>query len=339
MSSQTLSGEIVFPSRHHLAHLPTPLEFSSYLSNKYSSSVWIKRDDLTGIGLSGNKVRKLEFLLAEATDQNSHVVITCGGVNSNHARATAVACARLGAFDSHLLLRGQPHSPLTGNLLLDQLLDARVTFIQPSQWPDRNRLMEQIAAGYHAEQKRAYIIPEGGSNAVGMMGYALAADEILKQAKQANIKLSKVVHACSSCGTTAGLALGFAALGCDVEVVAIAVSDDEDYLNGRIKSLLKEAVSRGFASEALASRASWKINTDYIGQGYAKTTEASLSSYKEFAKNTGLFVDPVYTGKAFEGLLGELPTQGDVVFVHTGGIFELFAFAGQWPDFFRIQGS
>ena len=337
ISKTSLSSDLTLPSRCHLAHLPTPLEYCRHLSNKYSSSVWIKRDDLTGVGLSGNKVRKLEFLLSDAQQQNSDVIITCGGVNSNHARATAVACARLG-LSSHLLLRGQPHNPLTGNLLLDKLLDTEITFIERHQWPERNILMQDIANAYKEKGQKAYIIPEGGSNAVGLMGYVIAAQEILEQMEQVGDKLSKVVHAGSSCGTTAGLALGFAALGSHVEVVAIAVSDDEAYLNGRVKVLLDEAVDRGYVSKELASQASWSIRDGFIGSGYAQTTEQALKRYQDFAKNTGVFVDPVYTGKGYDGLVAELQSEveGEIVFVHTGGIYEWFAFAEQFPNFFKI---
>jgi D-cysteine desulfhydrase len=187
--------EIAWPSRLDLARTPTPLERLDRWSDRIGHELWIKRDDETGVALSGNKIRKLEFLLPEAAEQRADTVITCGGVNSNHARATAVACARLGLRLSKLVLRGADRHPATGNLLLDRWVGAEVEFITPEQWPDVNAIMSARADAHAATGGRAYVVPEGGSNGLGAMGYVRTAFELLEDAAAAEIRIGRVVHA------------------------------------------------------------------------------------------------------------------------------------------------
>ena len=302
-----------------LANLWTPIERLERTSALLGIDLWVKRDDLTGAALSGNKVRKLEYLCGEARAQDADLLVTCGAVTSNHCRATAVAAAKLG-MGAHLLLRGDEPEVADGNLLLDRLVGAETTFITQEQWADRDALMADIAAQAAQTGRRPYVIPEGGSNAVGALGYVGAAAELASQAEAAEVDLGVVWHATGSGGTTAGLALGFE--GTDVEVCGVAVCDDAAYFDAAITRIVAP----------FEASPSWRILDGYQGAGYAQATDEELAFYAEVARREGLILDPVYSGKAFRALCleaeaGRLPTDRAVVFVHTGGIFGVFSFA------------
>ena len=302
-----------------LANLWTPIERLERTSALLGIDLWVKRDDLTGAALSGNKVRKLEYLCGEARAQDADLLVTCGAVTSNHCRATAVAAAKLG-MGAHLLLRGDEPEVADGNLLLDRLVGAETTFITQEQWADRDALMADIAAQAAQAGRRPYVIPEGGSNAVGALGYVGAAAELASQAEAAEVDLGVVWHATGSGGTTAGLALGFE--GTDVEVCGVAVCDDAAYFDAAITRIVAP----------FEASPSWRILDGYQGAGYAQATDEELAFYAEVARREGLILDPVYSGKAFRALCleaeaGRLPTDRAVVFVHTGGIFGVFSFA------------
>ncbi|MDA1193776.1 MAG: D-cysteine desulfhydrase family protein [Planctomycetota bacterium] len=309
------------PPRVSLATLPTRLERLDRTSALLGLDLWVKRDDLTGAALSGNKVRKLEYLCGEARSPaiDADTLITCGAVTSNHCRATAVAAATLG-LSSHLLLRGSEPAVPDGNLLLGRLVGAETTFIDPVAWPERAERMEAIAVALRAQGRRPYVIPEGGSNAVGAWGYREAARELREQAERLGLDLAQVWHATGSGGTTAGLALGFA--GTSVEVCGVAVCDDAAYFDAVIEGLVAPQ----------DPRARWRIVDGYQGAGYGRTTPEDIAFYGYVAKREGLILDPVYTGKAFRALVleaaaGRVPRDRSVVFLHTGGIYGLFSFA------------
>jgi len=321
--------DLRLPDRLRLARLPTPLEKLTRIGAEAGIDLWVKRDDLTGLALSGNKVRKLEFLAAAALGQGADTLITCGAVTSNHARATAVAAARLG-LSSHLLLRGGEPALPEGNLLLDRLVGAATTFIEPRLWPERDARMQTLASLLGRQGRRAYVIPEGGSNEVGSLGYVLAARELLDQAQAAGIEVQAIVHAAGSGGTTAGLALGLAALGrSDIDLLGVAVCEDGPWFHGAIHRILDDAVRSGYVSTALRDRARWRIVEGFQGEGYARTTADEMALYAHVARSEGLFLDPVYSGKAFRALLAgyAAPAPGATVFWHTGGLFGLFSFA------------
>jgi D-cysteine desulfhydrase len=325
------------PVRVPLARTPTPLEPLVRTGKDLGLDLWVKRDDLTGVALTGNKVRKLEYLCAMALVQEADTLVTCGAVGSNHARATAVAAARLG-LHSRLLLRGEDKDPPDGNLLLDRFVGAEVSFMPPSAWPDRDRLLDEAADALRARGRRPYVIPEGGSNALGSLGYAVAVDELLEQADEADLHVRRVVHATGSAGTTAGLALGVAAAGRDdLEVIGVAVCDDRAYFDRKIARILDEAVEAGWASPRVRERCRWRIVDGYVGRGYAKTTPEEMRAIAAFSRREGVLLDPVYTGKAWLGLEGEhaggrLGADGATVFLHTGGLFGLFAFPTEVRD-------
>ena len=325
------------PARASLARLPTPLEPLERIGAAEGLALWIKRDDLTGAALSGNKVRKLAFLAAAALARGADPLTPGGAVTSTPARAPAAAAARLG-LRAHLVLRGSEPALPDGNLLLDRLVGAGTTFITAEQWTDREAIMAAVADELAAAGRRGYVIPEGGSNAHGAMGYAVAAWELLEQAREAGIAVRRIVHAVGSGGTTAGLALGLAALGRpDIDVLGVAVCDDRAWFDGVIHRILDDAVEAGFARPAIRDEARWEIVEGYKGLGYARTTPEEMELCARIARTEGVILDPVYTGKAFRALLaehrgGRFEGPGATVFLHTGGIFGLFSFADAIPD-------
>jgi D-cysteine desulfhydrase len=326
-------GAMNLPERLALAHLPTPIQPLPRLSEALACEVLVKRDDLTGSDLSGNKVRKLEFLLAQArADQATHV-ITCGGVQSNHCRATALAASRLG-MEPVLLLRtptgaaSELPDPPTGNVLLDRLAGATIALCDPAGYRDREARMRELAAAVVRDGGRPAIIPEGGSNALGALGYVHAAREIAEQC--AGALPSTVVVATGSGGTVAGLALGFRALDLPVRTVGIAVCDDEPTFMAICARIATEA--RDSYDLEPPRRGQLQIVDGYQGRGYALSTPEELALLRDTVRQDGLVLDPVYTLKAFRAVCDLAPTGAlgpRVLFIHTGGIFGLFAAAGE----------
>ena len=314
------------PRRIPLANLPTPLERADRLSAAWGGpTIWIKRDDLTGFGMSGNKVRKLEYHLAAAIDAGATTVITTGAAQSNHCRATAIACARLG-LRCLLYLRtpdGQPPRLLEGNHLLQRLAGAEPRFIDPTDYLQRDLLMERAAA----EIGEAWVIPEGASDPVGMWGFVSAMEEVTAQIDAVGARMKAIWHAAMSAGTTAGMAWGASVLDMDVDVVGCAVGDSTREIDHHLRMILTEAVAAG-AGPAPSER--WQIVDDYIGAGYGIATPEELVVQVEATRLTGLIFDPTYTGKAIYGLRREIESgryqSGDnVIYWHTGGGFAAFA--------------
>jgi D-cysteine desulfhydrase len=294
-------------NRPVLARLPTPLVRLERVSRALGAEIWCKRDDLTGLALTGNKVRKLEFLLAEALERGADVVLTTGGVQSNHARATAVAARQLG-LDVVLLLRGSPTDDPDGNLLLDYLLGARIVWCTGTEYRERrDAILAELAERERAKGRRPYVIPEGGSNALGARGYAAAAEEIGE-------RFDHVVVACGSGGTVAGLALGP-----DIGPIhGIAVCDDRAYFEARIRAMDPAIPAPG---------PRWHIEDGFQGPGYGIATSEVWAGVRQMAELEGLLLDPVYTGKAWWALrtrVAEGTWDGRILFWHTGGVFGLF---------------
>ena len=320
-------------NRLHLANLPTPLE--PWLLPNYPTTYrfWIQRDDMTGSTLSGNKIRKLEFLLADAIAQNCDTVITCGSIQSNHARATAVATAQLG-IQSHLFLRTPDTSQepgLEGNLLLDRLTGTTLYFITPDEYTKREKLMQQKAVELKTEGKRPYIIPEGGSNALGSWGYIEAVRELIETHKIDTLGITDIVVALGSGGTAAGLAAGLQLLNNPIRVHAVNVCDDATHFHSQIQHIFDDL---GISAQ---SKDRIDIMDGHMGSGYAQATQDELRSLIDIARSTGIVLDPVYTGKAFHGLAHEIMQhpnrfQGSrILFIHTGGLFGLFPYRELLP--------
>ena len=284
--------------------------------------LWVKRDDLTGSVLSGNKVRKLEYLLADAVARGADVVFTCGGVQSNHCRATAIAARQLGLPCVVFLRVDDPAQPPLpqGNLLLDRIVGADVRYISRADYARRRDVMADAARG-----RNAYIIPEGGSNALGSLGYYDCVGELAEQLGDAPLT---VVYAAGSGGTGAGLVAGVLHRGLPWRVVGVNVCDDRAYFEEAIGSIVEDMQAQ-FDLRFSFTRASLELLDGFVGRGYAKSRPEELTALLQLARTEGLVLDPVYTAKAWYGLvqtLGRDPRAlgARIVFVHTGGVFGLF---------------
>ncbi|CAN5920248.1 aminocyclopropane-1-carboxylate deaminase/D-cysteine desulfhydrase family protein [soil metagenome] len=323
------------PARVLLANQPTRGHWLRYGAT-VGTRIWIKRDDQTGSELMGNKVRKLEYLMAEALSQQATHVITCGGEQSNHARATAFAAAQLG-MSSVLVLRtddpARPPAP-TGNILLDQLVGAEIVWISRSAWRDRNRLLAEHAERLRAAGARPYIVPEGGSNAIGSWGYIRAMRELvddLATIAHPDHPIT-IVYACGSGGTGAGLILAAKLWKLHergIRVCGINVCDDRAYFVDVISKICADAEAR-WELGANVTADDIDLADGHVGLGYAKSRPEELSTIRDVARADGLVLDPVYTGKAFHGMVTELQKDPQrfgsaVAFLHTGGMFGLFA--------------
>jgi len=305
-----------------LAMRPTPLEKWKLPA----ADIWIKRDDLTGCALSGNKVRKLEFLLAEASSAGCDTVITCGGIQSNHCRATAAAAVAAGMIPHLFLSTDCPSADpgLEGNLLLDRLVGAKIHLITPEEYLRRDDVMRELAETLRSSGRRPYIIPEGGSNALGAWGYLDAWEEMRLQMERAHLEITDAVVACGSGGTAAGMALGAALSGAAVKVHAVNVNRDARYFYDRIGKILRDMGASQKAEDIL------DIMDGHVGLGYAVSTDEELRQIAGVASSTGIILDPVYTGKAFCAMVKELSKNPfrfmgrSILFVHTGGMLGLY---------------
>ncbi len=325
-----------FP-RIRLGHFPTPLEPMDNLSRLLGGPrLWIKRDDCTGLSTGGNKTRKLEFLMAEAVAQKADIVITQGATQSNHARQTAAAAARLG-MRCHLLLEdrtGSTDSSYTGNgnVLLDHLHGATVEH-RPGG-ANMQAEMEQVAAVLAAQGHRPYVIPGGGSTPLGALGYVNAALELVNQSAERGLRIDHLVHATGSAGTQAGLVVGLQALNSPTRLLGIGVRAPRE----KQEAMVHDLGCRTWELLRLRGtlpRESVQANCDYVGGGYGVPTPGMVEAVNLLARTEGLLLDPVYSGKGMAGLI-DLVRQGrfrpdeNVVFLHTGGSVALFGY----PDAF-----
>jgi len=290
--------------------------------------VWVKRDDVTGGADAGNKLRKLEFLMADALGAQATAVLTCGAVQSNHARATALVAAQLGLKSVLFLRTDDPTAPATpsGNLMLDRLVDAEVRFITPDQYEQRDVLMAQAAADLNEAGERAYVIPEGGSNGRGALGYVQAMGEIREQLDLSlgggPAEFDAVVHACGSGGTAAGAVLGAGLHRVAPLVYAMAVCHDRATFESIVDRVVAEA--RGLL-EADVSPAELRVVDEFKGPAYGVASTEQLDFIRSVARGCGLILDPVYSGKALFALARMKPKPTRALFIHTGGLPGLLA--------------
>ena len=316
--------------RYPLTFLPTPVHPLQRLSRQLSGPrIWIKRDDQTGLAGGGNKTRKLEFLIADALAQGADTVLTTGAVQSNHCRQTAAAAAQAG-LACHLVLSGERPARITGNLLLDQLLGAVLHWTTlDNRLPRLAMLTDELrAAGAHP-----YPITYGGSDPVGATGYALAVEELRAQVQAMGVKLDAIVFASSSSGTQAGLVAGAWALGWDVPILGISVDAPAADLQARVAALATATATRLQRPHSFAA-AEIQVNADYLGGGYGVMSDLEREAISLAARTEALLLDPVYTGRAFGGLLdlirhGTFGPGQNVLFWHTGGTPALFAYADE----------
>ena len=326
-----------FP-RIRLGHLPTPLEPMENLSRALGGPrLWIKRDDCTGLSTGGNKTRKLEFLMAEAVAQKADVVITQGATQSNHARQTAAAAVRLG-MQCHILLEDRtgstdPSYTGNGNVLLDHLHGATVETRKGGS--DMQAEMEAVAAQLRDQGRRPYVIPGGGSNPVGALGYVNCALELVAQAADRGLRIDHLVHATGSAGTQAGLVVGLQALNHSARLLGIGVRAPREKQETMVHDLGRRTwdllgLPGDLPREAVAA------NCDYVGAGYGVPTPGMVEAVTLLARTEGLLLDPVYSGKGMAGLIdlirkGHFKPEENVVFLHTGGSVALFGYPATFP--------
>jgi D-cysteine desulfhydrase len=317
-----------FPKSLDLAMKPTPTERLKGLPQlPQGFEIFIKRDDLTGFYLSGNKIRKLEFIFYDVLKKNADTLITCGGFQSNHARATAILGTRLG-LKSVLVLFGEDSPVLDGNLFLNKLVGAEIKYIPQDRYEELDAIMEELSSKFKKEGRRPYIIPEGASNELGVWGYIKASLEIKGQLDRMQLKIDKIVTAVGSGGTYAGLFLGSKMFDWQVQIYGINVKDTAQIFVDRIYELMM-ATKEKFKLKVNFAKKEIKIIDGYVGEGYAKSKKEELDLIKQVAENTGIILDPVYTGKAMYGLLDQLKQErfskeDKILFLHTGGGFGLF---------------
>jgi D-cysteine desulfhydrase family pyridoxal phosphate-dependent enzyme len=310
-------------TRLRFAHLPTPIERLPRLSDALGGpSLLIKRDDLTGLAFGGNKTRKLEFLVAEARDQGAKTLISGGALQSNHCRQTAAAAARFG-FKCILVLTGDDPKQPSANLLLDKLFGAEIVHVDERK--DRDRTLQETFDRADKEGMKPYLVPYGGSNPTGALGYAFAMKELMDQ----NVQADWIVFATSSGGTHAGLLLGQRAFGYNGKLLGISVDESEDWLKENV-SELASSTSEKLGERIEFTPAEVLANANYCSAGYGVLTEQEREAIRLFATREGILLDPVYTGRAAAGMIdlirkGFFKKEETLLFVHTGGQPALFA--------------
>lgn len=331
---------LTFPDRIALAQRPTVLQPLPRLLKRYGKKISLWRDDLTGWEFSGNKIRKLEYLCAEASRHGANHLVTCGGPQSNHARATAFAARRLG-WDITVLVREPPEGlnhdvPATGNLLLNQLLGANFVYIPYADYQTGGGVyepfLEKTARELITTGARPYVIPEGGSCPTGCWGYLDATRELLAESKGETLDLFCAI---GSGGTFAGLELGRELLDAPFRLHGVNICDSAGYFERRIQRLLADTTGQYADHGVNYEQASLNIHDGFVGGGYAVASNDDLRFYGELAREEGILLDPVYTGKAFRGMLAlisEHPGEfnENIVFLHSGGQLATFAYADQY---------
>ncbi|RLA47936.1 MAG: D-cysteine desulfhydrase family protein [Gammaproteobacteria bacterium] len=331
---------IDYPPRLSLARLPTPFQPLDRLSEQLGGPrIWVKRDDLTDCALSGNKIRKLEFTLARALEQGCDTLVTCGGVQSNHCRATAILGAQLG-LKVHLILRnegrneerreGVTNDIPDGNLFLDYLCGAQVSLYEKKKFQhDLPELFDHWCKYYQASGRKPYTIPTGASDGTGVWGYVHCVPELIADFDKTGINPRTIFHATGSGGTQAGLTAGAALYQLAVNIIGIAVCDNEQYFQNKVRADIEQWQSL-YGVELEPSSITIQVDDRYVGPGYAQATAEVFDTIRHLASLEGVIFDPIYTGKAFHGMIdkirrGELDGQSDIVFIHTGGIFGLLS--------------
>ena len=324
-----------FP-RVSLAHLPTPLEYMPRLSKHLGGpDIYVKRDDCTGLGTGGNKTRKLEFLVADAIEKKADVIITQGAVQSNHARQTAAAACKVG-MECELIFEKRVEDAddaykLSGNVLLDRIYGANISEVDKGS--DMNAAMEALAEELRGKGKTPYIVPGGGSNVIGALGYIDCALEFMSQANRDGLVIDHVVHATGSAGTQAGLIVGLKATSSNIPLLGIGVNAPKDAQEEKVWKLAVETADY-VGAPGCVQREDIVANCDYVGDGYGVPTESMNDAVMLLARLEGLLFDPVYSGKGLAGMI-DLVTTGyfagakSIVLIHTGGSAGLFGYSAQ----------
>lgn len=315
--------EALLEKRIPLAQLPTPTQKLERLSEELGVNLFIKREDLTESVASGNKIRKLEYLLYDAKEKGCDMLITCGGVQSNHCRTTAAVAARMG-MHCHLILRGDPPQIPGGNLLIDKILGATTSFYSREDFQHLQDIEKETVAGFKAKGYIPYLIPMGGSNATGTLGYVRMTGELLNL----NPAMDTLFCALGSGGTYAGIMIGLRHHEISCPLHGIAVCDDAPYFRKEVARILNE-FSHWYDLTLPADLVRMNFDDRFVGQGYALNTPQELKQLIHVARLEGMLLDPVYTLKTFLGMVrqireGKVPPGANVLFVHTGGHYGIF---------------
>lgn len=321
-------------------YLPTPIEPLDRLSDYLGGPrIWVKRDDCTGLSTGGNKARKLDFLIGDALDKGADCVVTIGSLQSNHARQTAAAAAKYG-LSCYLLLQDNPkvsNEPRfidNGNIFLDKLHGAKISIHSDGEC--LHSAMLRLVDTLRSEQRNPYVIPLGGSNFIGSLGYVQAANEILTQADSLDVEFDTLIHATGSGGTQAGLIVGLLTHQSPIKVVGVSVDTDATTKKERVNQLARE-ISQHLSLNLNQTRLenSIHVTDDYIGVAYGVPSTGSVHAVKLLAEREGLLLDPIYSGKAMAALIDQIKTrkfekQANLLFLHTGGVASLFAYANSF---------
>lgn len=334
MENLTLREKLDRIGRIRLANLPTPIYKLNNVSRELGKNIWVKRDDFTGVEMSGNKVRKLEYSIAAAMEEGCDVLITAGGIQSNHARATAAAAARLG-LKSHLVLSIADAPKTEGNYLLDQMFGAEITLLDENGSVTLPEKIEEVAEGYRKNGHKPYVIPVGASNGVGNFGYLNAMREITEQEESLGLTFDAIVCAVGSGGTYSGLYLGNRLFGLGRRIAGFTVSNNKDYFAGVCGKIVNDTLA--LLGEEADGEKAFEIIDGYKGLGYAISKADELQFIAGIAAKEGIVLDPVYTGKAFYGLYNEVKkgtfdSCENILFIHTGGQYGLFSKQDQMEE-------
>lgn len=308
------------PKKLKIANVPTPLKIVSFEGKKFL----IKRDDLTGVELSGNKVRKLEYLIYQAKKERTDIIFTEGGEQSNHARATVIAAAKFG-IKAKLFLWGKDSKRPDGNLFIDKFLGADIIYLNKKEYTKVNEIMFDEKKRLEKKGLKVYVIPGGGSTTLGIWGYIDFMQELSKQYDLAKIR--GILTACGSGGTAAGLLTGASLLNLNLKVYAVNVLHSKEKMMSKILNLA-EGCNLQYQLGCQIQRDNLRILDGYSEEGYKNIDQDKLILIKKFANSSGIILDPAYTGKAFKAyydnfLLKNLGMK--CIFVHTGGLFGVFA--------------
>jgi len=309
----------------NMSIVPTPILKLDKISNECETNIYCMRDDLTGFAFGGNKTRKLDYLIANALNQNKDTLIGIGANQSNFCRIVTAA-GIINGMDVHLVLAGEKPGQPTGNLLIDHLFGAKIHHIDTD---DDNVIINEanlLERKLIEQGKKVYNIPFGGSIPTGILGYVEAFDEILTFSRQTNTNFSTIIHASGSGGTQSGLVVGQAISGWPGKIIGMSVGKDEQLLSGIVFDLASETAKLlGVEVE----RELIKVDDSYVGEAYGAKTEQGEQAIKLFAQKEGILLDNVYTGKAVSGLLdyasrGLFKKSENILFIHTGGNIQLF---------------
>lgn len=316
----------MIPNKVPLAHLPTRIEFLAALTKTLGGpKIYCKRDDQTGLGFGGNKTRKLEYLLGDALQHKAQTLVSMGAIQSNHCRQVAALAARAG-LGCILVLSGKPPEIATGNLFLDNLFGAEVVWAERD---NRQQVLEDTVNQAEKLGRKPYMIPYGGSNAIGMLGYYDAIKELRQEEDLLGLHFDWIVTASSSGGTQAGMILGASAWKFKGRILGIAIEGSSNELSGTIANLVKESITN-YSLDLSIDSDTIIVNDHYTGAGYGVMAEPEIEAIRLFASKEGLLLDPVYTGRAAAGLIdlvrrGFFNEHENVLFWHTGGTPALFA--------------